>query len=126
MTKRKKILILLPAALVLVVVAWQGLRYWWNYGYSRGSRTGIIRKMSTKGSPLCKYLSAELVLIGTQPGQNPEIWEFTVDEKDDHNPLVIKLHDAEKSAKPVTIDYRQDRGKWWACAPTEYYAVGVE
>ena len=29
-------------ALVLLVGAWQGLRYWWNYAYSRGTRTGVI------------------------------------------------------------------------------------
>ncbi len=126
MTKKKKILVLAPTALVLLLGGWQGLRFWWNYGYSRGSRTGVIRKMSVKGSPMCKYLMGEMVTIGTNPTQQPEVWEFTVDNKDPANPIVQKLHEAEKSAKPVTLDYRQDLGKWWACAPTEYYVVGVE
>jgi hypothetical protein len=125
MTKGKKILILGPLAIILLIVAWQGLRYWWNHGYSRGSRTGLIRKISVKGSPMCKYLSGEMVLIGSTPGK-PELWEFTVDNDAPEDPVVKKLHEAEKAAREVTVDYRQDRGKWWACATTEYYVVGVE
>lgn len=126
MTKKKKYAILVPLALVSLVGGWQGIRAWWNHGYSRGSRTGLIRKISVKGSPLCKYLSGEMVPIGTPTGQAPEIWEFSVDDDAPNNAVVMKLHAAEKSAQQVTVDYRQDLGKWWACAPTEYYVTGVE
>ena len=126
MTKQKKYAILVPLTLVLLVSAWQGLRFWWLRAYSRGSRTGLLRKVSVKGSPVCKYLSGELIPIGTPAGQTPEIFEFSVDDDSPTNPVVLKLHAAEKAAQPITVDYRQDKGKWWACAPTEYYVINVE
>ena len=36
-------------AVVGVLCAWQGFRYWWYHGYSIGERTGTIRKISVKG-----------------------------------------------------------------------------
>ena len=128
MTRRRKIAILAPIGLVLLIAAWQGLRYWWYHGYSRGTRTGLLRKLSVKGSPMCKYLSGEMVLIGSgvAPNQPPEIWTFTVDNDREDAPVVKALHAAERSAKEVTVEYRQDKGKWWACADTEYYVTGVE
>ena len=127
--RRKVLLILLPLTLILVAAGFMSLRWWWYRGYSKGSRTGIIRKLSTKGSPICKYLSGEMALIGSQGGQAPTIWEFTVDDDSPNNPIVMKLHEAAKLAKEVTVDYRQDfanKGKLWVCAPTDYYVVGVE
>ena len=121
-------IVVMPLALVMLLSGWVGLRYWWNHGYSRGSRTGVIRKMSVKGSPMCKYFSGEMVLIGAQPGQTPQIWEFSVDDYADSNPIVQKLKRAESTAQPVTIEYRQDlgnKGKLWNCSPTEYYVTDV-
>ena len=80
MTRGKKIVVLLPLALIVFVGAWQGLRYWWLHGYSRGTRSGIVRKVSRKGSPVCKYVSVEMVVNGTQAGQQATIWEFSVDD----------------------------------------------
>jgi hypothetical protein len=113
-------------ALLALVSAWQGLRYWWNYGYSRGTRTGVIRKISVKGPPYCKYLSGELVLQTAQVGQAADVWEFSVDDRHDGNPIVQALHDAEKSATKVTLDYRQDKNMWWRCTPSEYFITKVE
>jgi hypothetical protein len=126
MTKSKKWSVLVAFGLVILVGAWQGLRYWWLHNYSSGSRTGVIRKVSVKGPPVCKYLSAEMVLIGSAPGVAPQIWEFTVMNDSPGDPLVAKLHDAETSGKQVTVDYQQNKARWWACAHTEYYATKVE
>jgi hypothetical protein len=103
-----------------------GLRYWWYYAYSRGSRTGVIRKLSVKGPPYCKYLSGELALTGAVPGQRAEVWEFSVDDDRDSNPLVRELHGAERSGERVTLDYRQDLHMWWRCTPSEYFVTGIE
>src|SRR5690349_6441625 len=86
-------------ALVLLVLfgvgAWQGLRLWWYHGFSRGERTGILRKFSYKGSPLCKYWSGEMALVTPTAMGNQEIWEFTVDGPRDNNPLVAAIQKAE-------------------------------
>lgn len=99
-----KILLGVFAGVSLVAVI-LGLRFWWNYGYSRGARTGIIRKVSEKGPPYCKYLSAELVLQGNLPGQALEVWEFSVDDNSDKNPLVQQLYTAAREGSKVTIQY---------------------
>lgn len=109
-----------------IVAAWQGLRYWYNYGYSTGTKTGTLRKIAVTGPPYCKYLLGEMALVGGAPGQPAEIWQFSVDDERDANPLIKELHQAERAAKPVTLKYRQDRALWWRCAPTEYYVTGVE
>lgn len=118
--------ILGPIALVLLVVAYEGARVMWNRGYSRGSRTGIVRKISVKGPPYCKYLSGEMALQGTAPGQPMEVWEFSVDDDSDTNPIVVELHEAEKKGKRVTLQYRQDKGSLFRCTPSEYFVTGVE
>lgn len=112
---------------LLGLVGWQGLRLMWNYGFSRGTRTGLVQKISYKGSPLCKYWSVELAPVGAGglvvAGQPP--LELTVDGPSDNNPLIEKLRKAEAKGGRTTVEYRQDKGKWWACAPTEYYITNV-
>lgn len=120
-----KILLGVFAGVSLVAVI-LGLRFWWNYGYSRGARTGIIRKVSEKGPPYCKYLSAELVLQGNLPGQALEVWEFSVDDNSDKNPLVQQLYTAAREGSKVTIQYRQDHKSLYRCTPSEYFATGLE
>lgn len=120
-----KILLGVFAGVSLVAVIF-GLRFWWNYGYSRGARTGIIRKVSEKGPPYCKYLSAELVLQGNLPGQALEVWEFSVDDNSDKSPLVQQLYAAARDGSKVTIQYRQDRKSLYRCTPSEYFATGLE
>ena len=124
---KKKLFILVPIALVLLAVFVEGARVWWFRGYSKGSRTGIVRKISIKGSPTCKYFSGELALQGAGPAQAPEIWEFSIDGADDEkNPLVGALKDAEKSGGRVTLNYRQDLHSLFRCTPSEYFVTGVE
>lgn len=86
----------------------------------------MIRKISVKGPPVCKFLSGEMVLIGTPAGGSPTVFNFTVYDDSPDNVIVKKLHDAEREAKEVTIDYQENRARWWQCADTNYYIVGVE
>jgi hypothetical protein len=123
---RKSIMILVPVVLLLLFVGYEGARVWWYRGYSVGARTGVIRKLSVRGPPYCKYLSGELILQGTQPGQPVETWEFSVDDDSDKNPLVKQLHEAEKSGQRVTLDYRQDLNALFRCSPTEYFVTRAE
>lgn len=112
--------------LLLLTAGVLALRFWWYYGYSRGERTGMIRKVSIMGPPFCKYLSGELVLNGTQAGQNPEIWYFSVDDPSDKNPVVQELYKLNKEGTRVTLRYRQDLKSLYRCAPTEYFITGIE
>jgi hypothetical protein len=115
-------------ALLLVVglaCAWQGFRYWWYHGYSIGERTGIIRKISVKGSPVCKYMEGELALTGSGLA-SPEIWTFSIDDHSDVNPMMKQLRDAERDGTRVTLHYRQDLKSWWRCTPEEYFVTSLE
>ncbi len=122
--KIKRVLILIPIALILLFVGFQALRFWWYRGYATGTRTGVVRKISVKGPPYCKYLSGEMVVQGSQLA--PETWEFSVDDYDDHNPIVKQLHEAEKSGARVTLHYRQDLHSLYRCTPSEYFITKVE
>lgn len=124
---KKKLFILVPVALVLLFALVEGGRVWWFRGYSKGSRTGIVRKVSIKGPPYCKYFSGELALQGAGPAQGPEIWEFSIDGDDDvKNPVATSLKEAEKSGERVTLNYRQDLHSLFRCTPSEYFVNGVE
>jgi hypothetical protein len=113
-------------AVVALLAAWQGFRYWWYHAYSSGERTGVVRKMSVKGTPLCKYAEGELALTGSQQAQNVEVWTFSVDDHSDANPIMKQLREAEKSGTRVTLKYRQDLKSWWRCTPHEYFVTAVE
>lgn len=124
---KKKWLVLGPVAFVLLFVLVQLVRVWWYRGYSVGSRTGVVRKMSVKGPPYCKYISGEMVLQGGAPGQPQELWEFSVDgEDDDKNPLMVNLKAAEKTGEKVTLKYRQDLHSLFRCTPSEYFVTGLD
>ncbi|HWE28451.1 MAG TPA: hypothetical protein VHB97_10635 [Polyangia bacterium] len=113
-------------AVIGLLAAWQGLRFWWYHGYSTGERTGIVRKMSVKGTPLCRYAEGELALTGSLPGQNVELFTFSVDNQHDANPIMKQLKEAERSGSHVTLHYRQDLKSWWRCTPHEYFITSVE
>jgi hypothetical protein len=124
--KWKVILALVPVAFVLLVVAYEGLRVWWFRGYSVGSRTGVIRKVTEKGPPYCKYLSAEMVVQTGAVTTAAEVWEFSVDDDKPTAPVVVALKNAEKKGERVTVDYRQDLHSLFRCTPSEYFATKVE
>ena len=123
---KKSIMVLVPIALLLLFAGYEGARVWWYRGFSVGARTGVIRKLSVRGPPYCKYLAGELVLQGTQPGQPAETWEFSVDDDSEKNPLVKQLHEAEKSGERITLDYRQDLHSLFRCTPSEYFVTKTE
>ena len=124
---KKKLFILIPIALVFVFGLIEGGRVWWYRGYSNGSRTGVVRKVSIKGPPYCKYFSGELALQGTTPGMQQEIWEFSIDGEDDEkNPTAVALKQAEKTGERVTLAYRQDLHSLFRCSPSEYFVTTVE
>lgn len=123
--KVKILLYLLPVALMMIVGGYQGLRYWWYRGYSTGTRTGIVRKISIKGPPYCKYVSGELA-VAAGPQITPEMWEFSVDDDNENNPILVALHEAEKKGDRVTVHYRQDLHSMYRCTPSEYFVTKVE
>ena len=107
-----------------MIPAFVGGKLWWYHGYATGSRTGVVRKVSTKGSPVCKYMAVEMAVQSS--GVALDTWEFSVDDENPKNPLVTKLKDAEKSGEKITVDYRQDLNQWYRCSPSEYFATDVE
>jgi hypothetical protein len=111
-------------AVALLLSAWQYVSYLFNYAYSRGTRTGVVRKISVKGPPYCKYLEGEMTLQGAQLGEEP--WHFSVDSHSDANPLVVQLHVGEKNGARVTLHYREDKKLWWRCNPSSYFVEQVE
>ncbi len=124
--KAKWLLVLAPVALVLLFSASQGLRVWWYRGYSKGSRTGVVTKVTIKGPPYCKYLEGEMRVGGATATLTPETWKFSVDDDADANPVVVALKEAEKSQKTVTVDYRQDLHALYRCTDNEYFITRVE
>lgn len=117
--------ILAGIGLIGLVALWQGFRYWWYHGYSVGERTGILRKITLKGTPLCKYVEGEMVLAGAGIAQPAEVWTFSTDNKSEDDPVVKALHAAERANAKVTLKYRQDLKSWWRCTPHEYFVTGV-
>ena len=119
-------LALVLVALLLVVGTWQGLTYAWHLGYAHGTATGVVRKVSVHGPPYCKFFTGELVYRAARPHQTPELFDFSVDDHSDTNPIVAELKEAERSGARVTLDYRQDLKPWWRCNPSEYFITAVE
>lgn len=125
-------LVTVPLTVGTLYIGWLVLVYAWHYNYSSGTRTGIVRKVSHKGSPVCKYVSVELAVLGNSGNGQlplaPEVWEVTVDDDRPEAPLRKALEAAERSQKPTTIRYRQDKKRlpWRWCVDTEYHAVAVE
>ena len=124
--KTKWLLLLAPVALVLLFAGFQAAKVWWYRGYSKGSRTGIVTKVTVKGPPYCKYLEGEMRVGGSTATLTPESWKFSVDDDGDTNPVVVALKEAEKSQKVVTLDYRQDLHALYRCTDSEYFVTRVE
>src|SRR5436305_15226712 len=93
--KGKRSLITVPVRLVAGLLGWLTIDWRWNYGRSLGSRTGVVQKVSVKGSPFCKYVSGEMIPQGLQFAANPTVWEFTLDDNRADDPLFQRLKAAE-------------------------------
>lgn len=127
LSRRAKLSLLLAIlGILLVVGGWTALSISWRRGYAHGTATGVLRKVSVHGPPYCKILTGELVYQGTNSSPKPELFDFSVDNDADSNPVVRDLHEAERSGRRVTLDYRQDRHVWWRCNPSEYFITAVE
>ena len=113
--------------IIALVALYQVGRFYYYYGYSKGTRSGYVRKVSLKGPPYCKYIVGELVLQrGGDLAQGTEVLEFSVDTRNEESQIVKDLRVAERSGQLATLRYRQDLNMWWRCAPTEYFITGVE
>jgi hypothetical protein len=123
--KTKWLLALIPVALVVAFAGFEGALVWWYRGYSRGSRTGVIRKITVTGPPFCKHLEGEMAIEGGN-GRAADIWRFSADDESDTTPIVVALKEAEKTQRHVTLDYRQDQGALFRCADIEYFITKVE
>jgi hypothetical protein len=113
-------------AIVLAVAAWQGLSLAVHRGYAHGTATGVVRKVSVHGPPYCKFLTGELVYQGGQSAQKQELFDFSIDDYGDANPVVGQLREAERAGTRVTLHFRQDVKPWWRCNPSEYFITAVE
>lgn len=123
---RKGQAILAVVFVLLLVAAWQLLRAWWLRGYSFGARSGILRKISYTGSPLCKYWHGELMVSNPAVVAGPaEVWDFSVHAAATGDPIIAQLKQAEASGGRVTLEYRRDKGRWWGCTDLEYFVTAV-
>ena len=90
----------------------------YNWSYSQGDRSGILRKFSSKGW-LCKTWEGELAMTSV-PGVMPEMWAFTV-----RNDSVAATVNA-ALGKNVVLHYGEHRGLWNDCfGETQYFVDGV-
>jgi hypothetical protein len=122
---RKTKVILVLIALIFLGLGFTALHARWYYGRSNGSRTGIVRKVSIKGPPYCKYVSAELAMQGSGIAQT-EVFEFSIDDARETSPLLTELREAEKGGSRTTVKYRQDLVIWYRCSPYEYFVESIE
>jgi hypothetical protein len=127
LSRTAKIRIVLGTIVVVLGVGgWAALSISWRRGYAHGSATGVVRKVSVHGPPYCKFLTGELVYQGSSVGAKPELFDFSVDDDAESNPVVHDLKEAERAGSRVTLDYRQDRKLWWRCNPSENFITAVE
>ena len=124
--KTKWRLAMVPVAVILLLSGFEALRVWWYRGAANGTRTGILVKVTEKGSPLCKYLEGEMKVGGTTT-MAPETWYFSVDDDSPTNAIVVALKAAEKKQVPVTLGYRQDtHAPFYRCTDSQYFITKVE
>lgn len=120
-------IVLVVLGLFGAVALWQYVSYLFKFGYSRGERTGIVRKISVKGPPGCKFLEGEMSLQGATVAQQQDVWNFSVDDDSEGNPLVQQLKKAEHDGSRVTLEYRQDKPMWFRfCNKSEYFITKVQ
>jgi hypothetical protein len=127
LARTAKIRIILAALIIAVAIAgWTALSIAWRSGYGRGTVSGVVRKVSVHGPPYCKILTGELVYQASNAGQQQDLFDFSVDNDSESNPIVHDLRQAERDGKRVTLDFRQDRRVWWRCNPSQYFITAVQ
>jgi hypothetical protein len=112
----KLYLLLVLLAPVLLFVVYTISAY--NFSYSSGDRSGILRKFSEKGW-MCKTWEGELAMT-TVPGVMPEPWAFTVRDEETAQKVLAAI------GKQVVLHYEEHRGLWSDCfGETDYFVDSV-
>jgi hypothetical protein len=107
------LVILVPA---LIFTLWAEITL--NYSYSKGTRAGILQKVSKRGW-LCKTWEGELQMTAI-PGAAPE--KFTFSARSDS----IAAELSKMSGQHVVLTYEQHKGVPGSCfGDTEYFITDV-
>jgi hypothetical protein len=115
--QRGLVLLLIPAILVMLAVAY-GL-FVWKWSYSEGERAGFVQKLSKKGF-VCKTWEGELSMVSL-PGAAPEKFLFTVWD-DGVAEQINKL-----VGKRVALFYEEKVGLPTSCfGETRYYVTKIK
>lgn len=86
-------------------------------GYSEGERVGIVNKFSEKGK-MCKTWEGTMALAGSDQKE----WDFTVADEG----IVKKVKEAQRSMKPVVLEYKESSWHTSCSGDTDYLVTGVE
>ena len=119
--KRRRRWPVLVAALVLVPLLLGSIytAFVLTWSYSDGDRAGVLQKFSRKGW-LCKTYEGELALY-VVGGVAPQIWYFTVREKDVAEQLNSTV------GQKVQVHYTEHRGVPTSCfGETPYFVDQVK
>ena len=112
----KLYLLLVLIAPVVLFILYTVTAY--NFSYSSGDRSGILRKFSEKGW-MCKTWEGELAMT-TVPGVMPEPWAFTVRDEATAEKVLAAI------GKQVVLHYEEHRGLWSDCfGETDYFVDSV-
>ena len=109
---------------VALLAGWEGLRFWWFHGYSNGERTGVVRKLVVKGSPLCKYGEGELALTGAVAGQPVDLWTFGLDDYGDNSTVMKALREVLQALRDL-LDWYLERLDRQRAEPAEVQDIPI-
>jgi hypothetical protein len=110
------VLILVIVTPILIFILWAAITL--NYSYSKGTRAGILQKVSKRGW-LCKTWEGELQMTAI-PGAAPE--KFIFSARSDSIAAVL----SQMSGQHVVLTYEQHKGVPGSCfGDTEYFITEV-
>jgi hypothetical protein len=110
------VLILIVVTPILIFILWATITL--NYSYSKGTRAGILQKVSKRGW-LCKTWEGELQMTAI-PGAAPE--KFIFSARSDSIAAVL----SQMSGQHVVLTYEQHKGVPGSCfGDTEYFITEV-
>jgi len=110
------VLILIVVTPILIFILWAAITL--NYSYSKGTRAGILQKVSKCGW-LCKTWEGELQMTAI-PGAAPE--KFVFSARSDSIAAVL----SQMSGQHVVLTYEQHKGVPGSCfGDTEYFITEV-
>jgi hypothetical protein len=110
------VLSLMVVTPILIFILWAAITL--NYSYSKGTRAGILQKVSKRGW-LCKTWEGELQMTAI-PGAAPE--KFIFSARSDSIAAVL----SQMSGQHVVLTYEQHKGVPGSCfGDTEYFITEV-